>query len=76
MLFAPASTTLICLQAEEWPMNVYADLVGHAGQPSVFIGGTIESERPPKPYQVRFSIDTDRLRGRLERILETPGSAL
>ena len=75
MLFAPAATTLICLQAEEWPMNVYADLVGHAGQPSVFIAGTIESERPPKPYQVRFSIDTERLRGRLDRILETPGCA-
>jgi capsular polysaccharide biosynthesis protein/Flp pilus assembly protein TadD len=75
MLLAPASATLICLQAEAWPMNVYADLVGHADQPSIFLTGAVESERPPKPYQVKFSIDTNRLREIVGRLLETTGSA-
>ena len=75
MLLAPATATLICLQAEAWPMNVYADLVGHANQPGIFVTGVIESERPPKPYQVKFSIDTNHLREVVGRILETHGPA-
>jgi capsular polysaccharide biosynthesis protein len=76
ILCAPDSTLLICLQAEAWPMNVYADLVGHAGQPSLFIAGKVESERPPKPYQVRFSVDPEALRPALNRILETHTAAI
>ena len=75
MLCAPQSAILICLQAEAWPMNVYADLVGHAGQASLFIPGNVETERPPKPYQVRFSVDSEALRGLLGRILQAPGPA-
>ena len=56
-------------------MNVYADLVGHANQPGIFVTGVIESERPPKPNQVKFSIDTNHLREVVGRILETHGPA-
>jgi capsular polysaccharide biosynthesis protein len=72
MLAAPASTMLICLQAEPWEMNVYADLVGHAGQPSVFLPGRPEPDRPPKPYQARFAMDPEALARTVARILQIP----
>jgi capsular polysaccharide biosynthesis protein len=75
MLFAPDSAVLVCLQAEQWPMNVYADLVGHAGQASIFIAGAVESEQNPKPYQVRFSIDVDALRQAMVGFLESMGTS-
>ena len=76
MLFAPASAILICLQGAPGPVNVYADLAGHMGQRSIFVAGTAESEGQLKPYQVRFSMPTDVLRGLLTRIPEAATGAV
>jgi capsular polysaccharide biosynthesis protein len=62
MLLAPPSATLICLIAQEYAVNVYADVAGHAGQPALFIAGEIAGEVPVKPYHARFTIPPDRLR--------------
>ena len=68
VVLAPETATLICLQADEWPMNVYADLVGHAGQTALFVAGDVLGERPVKPYHARFTILPDRLRELLRGI--------
>jgi hypothetical protein len=76
MLLAPASAILVCLQAEAGSVDVYADRVGHAGQPSIFLTGTVESLRPPKTYHARFSVGLDDLRSSLTRILQSREAAI
>ena len=69
MLLAPPSALLICLQAQAWDTNVYADLTGHAGQAAVFVPGRVLGELPPKPYMARFKTPPEELRDLLARAL-------
>jgi capsular polysaccharide biosynthesis protein len=69
LLLAPSGATLICLQAEEMAMNVYADIAGLIGQPALFVAGDVVGERPVKPYHARFTVSPDRLRRVLDSIV-------
>jgi capsular polysaccharide biosynthesis protein len=65
VLLAPPTTTLLCVTSYETPVNPYSDLVGHAGQPSLFLTGT----RHGDSYQAQFTMDVGALKATLERIL-------
>jgi Glycosyltransferase 61 len=67
VLLAPSSASLICLQAQAWQENPYADLAGYGGQSSLFIvGDMVEGS---SGQQAQFTVDPASLRTTLARVL-------
>ena len=71
IIFTPQSTPMICLQAQRWPLNVYADVCTYGGQQNMFIVGTevYDPLQAHQTYQRPFEIDTPALRATLADIL-------
>ena len=73
VLLAPSSAIMICMQAQRWPLNIYADLATYSGQRNLFIVGDASAgsvdEAGGHTYQAAFTVDPDSLRDTLSRIL-------
>jgi len=70
VLLAPSSTVMICMQAQRWPLNIYADLCTYGGQRNLFIAGNpAPGETDGRTYQAAFTVDIDLLSETLVRIL-------
>jgi hypothetical protein len=69
VVLAPQSATMICMQAQRWPLNIYSDLAAYGGQRSMFIVGNVVPGGPMQTYQASFEIDLSQLRGVLGEVL-------
>ena len=70
VLLAPASTEVICMQAQRWPINIYSDLAAYGKQRSLFlVGDPMPSPGDVGVGQECFRMDGDLLRQTLSRIL-------
>ena len=69
VLLAPTSTAMICMQATNFPLQIYADLCAYGGQRSIFLVGDTDPVSGPT-YQASFTYPADRLRDELARILD------
>jgi capsular polysaccharide biosynthesis protein len=66
MLWAPKDAVMICLTSKAYPLSVYADLTGHAGQRATFLVGEPERE---DVVQIPFRMDTIALSKQLREVL-------
>jgi hypothetical protein len=71
IIFAPRSTKMLVMQAQPWPLNVYADLATYGDQQNLFIAGTevYDPLQAQQTYQRPFVVDTSALRATLADIL-------
>ena len=70
IVLAPQSTVMFVMQAQKWPLNIYADLASYGGQRNIFMAGDLTVGGPIQTYQASFTIDPSKLRGVMTDILE------